>query len=115
MPRPKNYKYRKLKPRTPDELMNISVRLPAYLLQDVKTYGDTAKVVRRALKLSLQSKFKEALTEIIGDVGKEIEKLELFRDSESDRIDEPHLQLLELYKDIYFKLKKARILKRQKI
>lgn len=112
MPRPKNYKYRKLTPREPNELVNISVRLPAYLLQDVKTYGDTSKVVKKALKLSLESKFKDSLIEITGDLRSEIDKLETIRDSDGE-IDEEHLQLLELYKDVYFRLKKAKILRKK--
>jgi hypothetical protein len=113
MPKRKNLVHEKIKKAKPEDLIQLQLKLPAHLLQDIKTYGDTSKVIRRALKLSLKTKYKDALMEIIGDIRKEIDKLETIRETEGI-LDENHLQLLELYKDIYFRLKKARILKKGK-
>lgn len=113
MPLTKKFVSEKLKKASPTDLIQFNVKIPAYLLEEVRRHGDASKTIRKALKLSMKSKFKDSLTELTGDVRKEIDKLETVRDNEGE-MDEAHLQLLELYKDVYFKLKKARILRKSK-
>lgn len=110
MPKRKNLIHEKIRKAKPDDLILVQAKIPAYLLSDVRTFGDTSRIVKRALTLLHESQFMDALLTIIGLIIGEIEKLEMRRE-DGPELDEEHLILLEIYRDIYFRLKESRILK----
>lgn len=113
----KNLVHEKIKRAKPNDLVAFQVRLPAYLLSDVKRYGDSTKFIRTALELAQKKKFKFGLLEIISDLRKQIELLELWQNSEQDensKMDEEHLLLLETYRYTYLQLRETNILKRRR-
>jgi hypothetical protein len=91
--------------------------VPAYLLTDVKEYGDTGKIVTEALKIRNTDRFSFELREILSLIKKNIESLELWRDNgpigEEGEIDQYYLQMLEMYKSIYFTIKESRLLRKR--
>ena len=108
----KNLVHNKLKRAKPNDIISFQASLPAYLLKDVKTYGDTAKVIGTALEMSNNIKHFYNLIELIADIRKNIELLE--NEKETDGLEENHLMLLELYRDVYFRLKQSEFLKRRR-
>ena len=106
--------HEKLKKAKPFDQVNFYVKLPAYLLSEVKTYGDTVKVLKNALEIAHDKKFVTDLMSDIVLIRERIESLELEKEVSPDELDRNHLKLLELYRDIYFRLKAAPILKRKR-
>ncbi len=106
--------HEKIKRASDLDLIQFNVKIPAYLLRDIKTYGDTSKLLRNALEMANKRKFANNLMEIISEIKSEVELIEVWRDAGREEIDLNHLRLLEIYKDCYFKMKAAGILKKKK-
>ncbi len=98
----------------PTAPISIKTSVPAYLLSDAKQYGDLTKVVKNALEMAQKNKFINHLVSDIILLQSRIEELNITKEIEDAGIDQAHLQLLEVYKDCYFKLKAAGILKKKK-
>lgn len=114
----KNLVHEKLKRAKSNDMIAFQIRLPAYLLSDVKRFGDTSKIVRTALEMAQNKKFKYGLLEIIADIRKQIELLELWQNREQEAnntMNEEHRLLLETYRYTYMQLLKTNILKRRRI
>ena len=108
----KNLVHEKLKKSGGGEMLHFQVKIPAYLLDGVRKYGDTAKVVRRALELyNTNAKRNLRIVAEVKDniisIQKSISMLELEED-----LNQEQLELMEVYRDCYFKLKGAKIIKR---
>lgn len=117
MSKRKNLIHEKLKRAKPTDKINFQVKLPAYLMADVKCYGDSVKVISQALELAHQTKFRNGLIEIIAEIGKQIEQLEILINSDTEskiQINNDHLLLLEVYKSVRFTLRECSILRRRK-
>lgn len=109
----KNLVHEKLKKtNNKNDLIQFNVKIPAYLLEGVQKYGDTAKIIKRGLEL-LNTDAKRNLRIVsevkdnIISIQKSISLLELEED-----LNQEQLELLEVYRDCYFKLKGAKIMKR---
>ena len=109
--------HKRLKNREPNELVNVSLTVPAYLISDAKQFGDVALLVRESLRRTHKDKFLFDLREQLATLSRNIELLKEWRDNgpvyDEGEIDEYHLQLLEVYKHVYLSLKKSRILRRR--
>ncbi len=117
MSKRKNLVHEKLKGAKPLDMINFQVKLPAYLMADVKRYGDSVKVITNALEMMHNKKFRNGLIECIAEIGKQIELLEVWRDTDMEpenRINRDHLLLLETYKSVRSTLKECSILKRKR-
>lgn len=107
-----NLVHEKLKKSKPNDLIHFQVKLPAYLLKGVHTYGDTAKLFKNALSVAQNHKHLNNLKELIGEIRKNIELLE--EDKSLGELDEVHNMLIETYRDVYLRLKGAEILRRRR-
>lgn len=107
-----NLVHEKLKKANPNDLINFQVKLPAFLLKDVRTYGDTAKVLKNALSVAQGNKHLNNLKELISELKKYLELLE--EDNSLGELDEVHNLLIETYRDVYLRLKGAEILRRRR-
>ena len=117
MARRNNLVHEKLKKANPDDRINFQISLKAGLLKGkVTTYGQTADYIRTALENYNKTKYRDGLILLIAEVQKRIEELSLWRDSEQEpvnKIDQNHLLLIETYRDVYFRLKEAKMLKKK--
>ena len=108
----KNLIHEKLKRAKPEDLLNFQLKLPAYLLRDVKTYGDTSKVIRRALEAQVQNKrkHKAIALEIMSSVLQAKSLLE-----EEEEQEQIIRELIEIYKDCYFRIKDSGVVRKRKL
>jgi hypothetical protein len=100
----------------PDDIIHCQVSLKAGLLKGkVNNYGQTADYIRAALESYNKTKYGDGLILLIAEIRKTIEELELWRGEQEheNKIDPNNLMLLETYRDVYFRLKGAKILKRK--
>lgn len=108
-----NLVHKKVRNAKSNDLIAFQVRLPAYLLKNsVKTYGSTTKVIRAALEMAQGCKHINNLKELLAEIRKNLELLE--EDKTQGMLDQVHVLLIETYRDIYFRLKDAEILKRRR-
>ena len=113
----RNFRRKEIKKREPNELQPIMCRVPAFLLSEVKEYGDTGRIITAALLRSHRGKYTYDLREILSLIQKNIESLEMWKDNgpaiDEGEIDQHHIQMLEMYKAIYHMIKGSRLLRKK--
>lgn len=109
-----NLVFKQIIKSNPTALISVKVSVPAYLLSDAKQYGDLTKVVKNALDMAQRNKFVNYLVSDIVLLKSRIEDLNIIKEIEYSEIDQDHLQLLEVYKDCYFKLKDVKLLRKRR-
>lgn len=107
MPKRKNLIHDKLKNASPNDMVHLHAVVPAHLLSDIKTYGDMSKVVQKGLESIDKTKFIAELKSNILTIQQSMEKLNL----ENEK-DQAHIELLEIYRDCFFRMKGAKVLRK---
>ena len=105
--------FNEIKSVTDSTLIHTNFNIPAFLLKNkVHKHGDIAKLVNDSLLHYNKLKPIYDLLELITEIRNRIEYLELNKEFDNDS--ENSDLLLEIYRDVYFRLKDCEVLKRRK-
>jgi hypothetical protein len=109
---------RRIRAHSPDKIILVAARAPAYLFSDASKFGDVSRIIQRSLELTHKERYKAKLREIIGDIQKQVALLQIWEESGGmsyeEEIDRAHLELMEVYRSVYFTLKETLVLRRRK-
>lgn len=111
-------KYKTTKIQKKHQKTKVTAYIEKGALKDIKRYGDISATVNTAVLNYTGQHYKIFLRNTIAEIGKQIALLLQWRDlgaiADEGEIDEHHLALLEIYKDIYFRFKSASVLRSRK-
>lgn len=110
----KKIKYNRSSQSKKDKKIRTTVYVKSLYLQGIEHYGDISKTVNESLHLTCKHRFTIQLRELLAEIAKNIELLQLWKDNgplfNEGEIDEYHLKMLETYRNIYFTIKESKLL-----